>query len=293
MTDRDRATGGQRMRLLNKVICNNEYDQLKQVVVTPPTYMRIDHVINETQKYYQDTNIDIDKALSQHHYFIKVLQDHGVDVLEIEPTSALNEQVFTRDIGVTIGNQVIVAEMATEQREQETVYLKQFLAERSFPYQEIHLGSIEGGDVLIDQQTIWVGISQRTTEKAVQSLKKLLPDYRIEPIHLADGILHLDCTFNILSPEVALIYPNGMVEQDYHKIKSHYQCINVDQTEQFTLGTNILSIEEGKVISLPENKQTNTKLREADFEVIEVPFNEIIKSGGSFRCCTMPIYREK
>ncbi|WP_440896415.1 dimethylarginine dimethylaminohydrolase family protein [Amphibacillus sp. Q70] len=281
------------MRLANKNICHNEYDQLKQVVVTPPAYMQIDQVINETQKYYQNANIDIDKALEQHHFFTRVMQKHGVNVLEIDPEPTLNEQVFTRDIGVTIGNQVIVAQMATELREREIVFLKKFLTERDISYQEILIDSLEGGDVLIDGQMIWVGISKRTTEKAVQVLRKLLPDYQIETIHLTDDILHLDCTFNILSSNHALIYPTGMAEQDYQKIKSHYQCIHVDQAEQFTLGTNVLSIEEGKIISLPENKQTNTKLKEAGFEVIEVPFNEIIKSGGSFRCCTMPIYRAK
>jgi len=32
-------------------------------------------------------------------------------------------------------------------------------------------------------------------------------------------------------------------------------------------------------------------LRNHGFEVIEVDITEIIKSGGSFRCCTLPIER--
>lgn len=279
------------MYLASKINCNNEYDQLKQVIVTRPTYMRIDQVINETQKYYKDKNIDIDKALAQHQNFAKVMIKLGVDVIEIEPRSFLNEQVFTRDIGVTIGNQVLIAEMATEQRQQETKYLKQLLAERGLPFKEINLGSIEGGDILVDRETIWVGISERTSNEAVRALQQLFPNYQVEPIHLTDGILHLDCTFNILNPNLALVYPSGMDKQDYQKIKTHYQCIIVDEAEQFTLGTNVLSVGGDKVISLPENRKTNRKLIEADLEVIELPFNEIIKSGGSFRCCTLPIYR--
>lgn len=279
------------MKLANKTICHNEYDQLKQVIVTAPTYMRIEEIINETQKHYQDSNIDIDKALKQHHYFEKVMRDHGVEVIEIEPTPDLNEQVFTRDIGVTIGKQVIVSQMATDLRERETIYLKNFLTENKIAHHEIKIDSIEGGDVIIDQERIWIGVSDRTTRQAVQVLQQLLPDYQIETINLKGEILHLDCTFNIVGPNLALIYREGISEADYQKLNAHYQLIEVDSDEQFTLGTNVLSIARGKVISLPENKRTNQKLREAGLDVIEVPFNEIIKSGGSFRCCTMPIHR--
>ena len=281
------------MKLASKTICHTEYDQLKQVIVTPPTYMRIEEIINETQKRYQDSNIDSDKALKQHHFFQKVMREHGVEVIEIEPTPDLNEQVFTRDIGVTIGNQVIVSKMATDLRKQETIYLKKFLTENKLTYHEIEVDSIEGGDVIVDRDRIWIGVSDRTTIEAVQVLQQLLPDHQIETVHLNDEILHLDCTFNILGPNLALIYREGMAEADYQKLQSHYELIEVDVEEQFTLGTNVLSIAPGKVLSLPENKRTNQKLREAGLDVIEVPFNEIIKSGGSFRCCTMPIHREK
>src|SRR5699024_8009405 len=273
--------------------CNNEYDRLKEVIVTSPTYMRIEKVINQTQKYYQNDNIDVDKALEQHRYFLKVMRDHGIRVIEIEADPTLNEQVFTRDIGMTIGDQVFVAEMATELRQREIIHFNQLLDEQNIPHQAIQVDSIEGGDVIVDGETIWVGISGRTTKKASKALQQLLADFLIESIYLADEILHLDCTLNLVSGETALIYTDGIGEADYQKLRSRYQCIDVDHDEQFTLGTNVLSIEAGKVISLPENKRTNRKLREAGFEVIEVPFNEIIKSGGSFRCCTMPVWREK
>ena len=38
--------------------------------------------------------------------------------------------------------------------------------------------------------------------------------------------------------------------------------------------------------------EVNKKMREFGFNVIEVDFSEIIKSGGSFRCCSMPVERD-
>lgn len=281
------------MQVVNQTDCQNEYDRLKQVVVTKPKYMQINEVINETQKHYLELNIDIDKAVTQHQNFTEVMQDHGVEVFEIEAKPDLNEQVFTRDIGFTIGDRVFVAQMATDLRKGETIHLREFLTDKNASHSEINVDSIEGGDVIIDGKTIWVGISDRTTNEAAQILREQLPDYEIETIHLAADILHLDCAFNLVGAKLGLVYPEGMDKADYQKLASRYELIEVDDEEQFTLGTNVLSIAKGKVISLPENKRTNEKLREAGLEVIEVPFNEIIKSGGSFRCCTMPILREK
>ncbi|MER2113457.1 MAG: arginine deiminase family protein, partial [Solibacillus isronensis] len=62
--------------------------------------------------------------------------------------------------------------------------------------------------------------------------------------------------------------------------------------EQFQLGTNVLSIGNKRILSLPVNINVNKQLRDRGFQVIEVDITEIIKSGGSFRCCTLPILRE-
>jgi len=70
-----------------------------------------------------------------------------------------------------------------------------------------------------------------------------------------------------------------------------YDLIDVTEEEQFTLGTNVLSIGQKQIISMPTNQQVNSALRTRGYHVIEVAFDEIIKSGGSFRCCTLPVLR--
>lgn len=69
--------------------------------------------------------------------------------------------------------------------------------------------------------------------------------------------------------------------------------VKVTEEEQFQLGTNVLSIGNKRVLSLPVNGKVNKQLRNRGFQVIEVDITEIIKSGGSFRCCTLPITRER
>jgi N-dimethylarginine dimethylaminohydrolase len=275
----------------HKTVCFTEYDTLKRVILCSPQYMTIRDVINETQKHFQNEGIHIERALEQHEKFVQTLRSHGVEVILLPYHKKYPEQVFTRDIGFTLGETVFVADMASDVRKGEENVLRQWLEDEGFSYYNIVGDHIEGGDVIIDRKTIYVGLSNRTNQKAADHLQRLLSSFEVKAVPFKERYLHLDCVFNVISPELALIYPEALTEEDIKLFGSRYELIEVSKDEQFTLGTNVLSIGNKKILSLPVNKEVNKQLRERGFEVIEVDITEIIKSGGSFRCCTLPILR--
>ena len=268
-----------------------EYGVLQKVIVCPPTHMRIGTVINETQKRYITENIDVEIALEQHRGFVQVLEENDVEVIQLETEEQLNEQVFTRDIGFTIGNQLFVSAMGSGIRTGEVGVLKGKLKEKDIPFKDLVQESIEGGDVIVDKDRVWVGLSTRTSLNATKALQALLPNHQVIPVSLERRILHLDCAFNIVDDKLALIYHEAFTDTRINMLREHFDFIEVNKEEQFTLGTNVLSIGNKKIISMPNNKQVNEELRNRGFDVIEVPFDEIIKSGGSFRCCSLPLLR--
>jgi N-dimethylarginine dimethylaminohydrolase len=271
--------------------CQSEYDVLRKVIVCEPQFMAIDEIINDVQKKYKNDNINIDRALIQHHNFVAKMRDEGVDVITLAANSSFPEQVFTRDIGFTLGNQTFVSEMASSIRQGEESVLQKWLDTHQVPFQKLSQNHIEGGDVIIDGKTIYIGLSHRTSQSAIEQLQTDLPNYEIIIVPFDPKYLHLDCVFNILSPTEALIFPEALEAETVNFLASRYKLINVSKEEQFTMGTNVLSIGNKKVFSLPMNHQVNEEIRRHGYEVIEVDFSEIIKSGGSFRCCTMPITR--
>ncbi|EGQ24102.1 MULTISPECIES: dimethylarginine dimethylaminohydrolase family protein [Sporosarcina] len=270
--------------------CITEYDTLRRVILCPPKFMAIEEAINEVQKQYEDENIDKQRAMKQHAQFEELLKEHDVEVITLPASSEFPEQVFTRDIGFTIGDEVFIADLAADIRKGEEAPLKEWLSEEDVPYQSA-TERMEGGDIIVDRGTVYVGISSRTSKEAINQLEKKLPDYKIKRVPFDGRYLHLDCVFNILSPEKALIFPSAFDRETLKELAASYQLIEVSADEQFSLGTNVLSIGKGHVFSLPQNHQVNMALRANGFHVIEVDFSEIIKSGGSFRCCSMPIER--
>ena len=89
-----------------------------------------------------------------------------------------------------------------------------------------------------------------------------------------------------------MIFPEALDMETVQMLAERYTLIRVNEKEQFALGTNVLSIGDRKVFSQPQNRQVNKQLTARGFHVIEVDYSEIIKSGGAFRCCTMPLIRE-
>ena len=140
-----------------------------------------------------------------------------------------------------------------------------------------------------------VGIGQRTTLAGAAWLMQLVPDYEIVPIYLsglADGedVLHLDCSFLPVGDGYALIYPGGMREIPA-VLRETYELIEVTREEQQVLGTNVLSISPTCVVSQPTSTRINAEMRARGIDVLEVPYSEPPKTGGSFRCCTLPLHR--
>jgi N-dimethylarginine dimethylaminohydrolase len=279
-------------KVKRKIGCQSEYDTLRQVVLCSPDFMKIKEVINETQRHYVEENIDTSLAKKQHESFIHTLQENDVHVVLLPTHSKFPEQVFTRDIGFTLTNTVFTAAMERKIRQGEEQVLKQWLEENEVPFVQIESGSIEGGDVLIDRHTVWVGDSDRTSKEAITELGEKLHGMDLVRIPFAEEYLHLDCVFNVLSPTEALFFPPAFHKKGRDLLASRYDLIEVSVEEQFTLGTNILSIGKKTVVSLPINSGVNKKLRDRGYTVIEVDISEIIKSGGSFRCITMPLFRK-
>ncbi|MCY8838186.1 dimethylarginine dimethylaminohydrolase family protein [Bacillus atrophaeus] len=278
-------------KLEPKAACRNEYDVLQKVVLCSPEHMTIKDIINETQKHFEHDNINVSIAKKQHNHLIEALESQNIEVILLPVSSQFPEQVFTRDIGFTIGETVFISQMAAPVRQGEENVLTELLHKHNVPFTPIKNANIEGGDVIAAGDTVYVGISERTEDAAVDQLQQALPELTIVSVPMKKEFLHLDCVFNIISEKEALVYPPALRQKELDLLSARFDLIEVPDDEQFTLGTNVLSLGNNTILSLPQNHHVNQELAARGFHVIKVELSEIIKSGGSFRCCTMPLLR--
>lgn len=274
-----------------KPACRSEFDALQTVILCRPEHMTIKDIINGTQKHFKQENINIPVALKQHSEFIDILRSHQIEVVLLPADPALPEQVFTRDIGFVLGETAFISNMAASVRQGEEKVFQNLLDNKKIPYTRLKKANIEGGDILIADGTVYTGLSKRTDKAAVRELREALPEMTVVPIPLKEDFLHLDCVFNMISETEALYCKNGLRQEEIDLLAERFEMIEVPEEEQFTLGPNILSLSNQTIISLPQHRHTNRELRKRGYTVIEIEFSEIIKSGGSFRCCTLPLAR--
>ena len=230
--------------------------------------------------------------------FKTALAQHGVAVLQPIPLDGVPDQLMTRDIGVVIGDTFVVTQMANESRRQEWLGLLPIL-DKIGTQRVIKVPDdvvLEGGDVIVDNGRIFVGLSQRTQSDGVRFLANHFSQFEVVPVplkQLADGenVLHLDCSFVPVGAGHALIYADGLAEIPA-AITEQYALIEVTKAEQQRLATNVLSISPTQVIARSQSSRVNIKMRQRGLEVIELPFDDPPKTGGSFRCCSLPLWRD-
>lgn len=223
-------------------------------------------------------------------------------------------QIFTRDIGFVVGDTFVKSNILPD-RELELDAI-QYVIDTINPMkvirppEEVH---IEGGDVMLWNNYIFVGtykgsdykdyITARTNMNGVHYLKETFPDKIVKEFDLVksklearDNALHLDCCFQPVGKDKAIIYKNGFREEaDYQFLVSLFGMENlfhIQREEMYHMFSNVFSIDENVVVSERNFTRLNNWLRENGFVVEEIPYAEIAKQEGLLRCSTLPLIRD-
>jgi len=245
--------------------------------------------------------------------FETVLKKYGVTVFRPQLISDYN-QIFTRDIGFVIDNIFIKSNILPD-RERELDAIQYVIdqiqpAQVVRPPEEVH---IEGGDVMLWENYIFVGtykgsdykdyITARTNMQGVEYLRKLFPNKIVKEFDLVkskiearDNALHLDCCFQPVGKDKAIIYKRGFREEaDYLFLEQLFGIDNlfhIKRKEMYHMYSNVFSIAPDVVVSERKFTRLNNWLRKNGFTVEEIPYAEIAKQEGLLRCSTLPLIRE-
>ncbi len=302
-----------------KISINNETSHLKSVVLgiandfggTPTLAEAYDpkskeHIKNGTFP----SECDLIEEMSG---FAGVLEKYGVEVYRPDLIPNCN-QIFSRDIGFVIDDKFIKANILEKRiHEMEGI---QYLMD-TIPHEQLlsapEEARMEGGDVMPWNEFLFIGYSKkpdfekyevsRTNEEGVAFLKDVFPNREVRAFELnksdtnpRENALHLDCCFQPIGKNGAIIYKDGFKnEVDYNFLVTYFgreNIIEIDQEEMYQMYSNIFSVSEEVIVSTVDFQRLNTELRKRGFTVEEIKYSEVSKMEGLLRCSTLPLLRD-
>lgn len=284
----------------------SETDTLKITLIGRAQGYRINEayteIVNEAQRAGLPQQDQLDEEFEN---FRRILEEHNVEVRIPDYVGKfVYDQLTPRDIAVVVGNKLILCNMVRRSRKYEVAGIFPHITDFSGQEPDVLIPPpgvlLEGGDIIVDRGHIFVGISQRSNKVGLEWLQSTFSDtFKVVPLYTkplaeAENVLHLDCAFNPVGDRLALIYPEGF-KSISKVIRESYDWIEIDRREQDALATNVLSISPGTLIARnhPDCRRVNEKIREKGIKVVEIPFDGAPATGGSFRCCSMPLVREQ
>jgi len=298
---------------------NNEFGKLNEVILgiaqSNGGVPKLDECYDpKSREHVQNGTFPEEAHLSDElNQFLNVLKKYNVSVFRPTLIEDYN-QIFSRDIAFVIGEKLVVSNIIKD-REKEINAIENIISQIN-PSNIIRLSNkarIEGGDVIIHNDHIFIGYSKeedfkqfqvaRTNEIAIEEIKENFSNKKIVAFELKksdyqakENALHLDCCFQPIGKKMAIIYEEGFKrKEDVDYIKRLFgedKLIKITQKEMYDMNSNVFSISEDTIVSEIGFKRLNSILRTKGFKVEEIKFSEIAKMEGLLRCTTLPLKRQ-
>ena len=264
------------------------------------------HVIAGTYPKEQDMIVEMESVA-------RVFEKYGIKVFRPKVIENYN-QIFSRDIGFVIEDKFITANILPD-RDLEISAIDHVLdlipkENRISLPEDCH---VEGGDVMPWNNYIFIGtysgndypeyITARTNVNAVKAIQELFPTKIVKSFELRksndnakENALHLDCCFQPIGKDKAIIHKNGfLIEEEFLWLVDFFgkeNIFEISKDEMYQMNSNVFSISENIIVSEQNFTRLNTWLVEKGFTVEKVPYAEIAKQEGLLRCSTLPLVRD-
>ena len=254
----------------------SEIDKISKVIIHRPGWSHENMHPNHIQEYLSDGQlnpnyllfddlIDTQLAVREHDRFTDIIKlfTGKENCLDVVHDMAKNSQfykdlsnkvlpnmIFTRDLGVVIGKKILIPWAAKKVRHSENEFISNVFKNYFAHYEIIQFHnlspdtSIEGGDITIfNKDLVIIGISERTTKKAIKSIESIIFDEGFNRIYAIEipkkrSMMHIDTVLTKISQNEVIYFSPLFDEQ-----KPNIYNINKGQSISTTKPSNINLIE--------------------------------------------------
>jgi N-dimethylarginine dimethylaminohydrolase len=213
----------------------------------------------------------------------KQLTNLGIKVEKINGNG--DELIWVRDIFILIDNTYFILNLTnndTMNRNRATEFNEVInYLDKKFHIEYIPKNiMVEAGDIIINNNDIFIGINKRTDIKAIEYFQNRLSNYNIIPIY--HTALHLDCIFTVLNNNKIIYDKNYII--DLSNIPNYYETLNIRIISNSNISCNLILVGNSILIAEDNNEKLIKLLEILNYNVIPIKYYNLGKEGGGVRC---------
>jgi dimethylargininase len=242
------------------------------VLVRPPGPRLAEGIVTHRQR----RPIDVELARQQHAAYVAALAAHGWTPSVVAPADDCPDAVFVEDTVIVIDDLAVLTRPGADRRRGELAGTEAAVRALGLRVARIdEPGTLDGGDVLRVDPTVYVGLGGRTNTEGIRGLADLIEPLgrTVVPVRLT-GVLHLKSALTAL-PDGTLIGLPAMV--DTSELPPVLTAVEEPGSHVVPLGGSTVLL----AASAPE---TAERLADLGLDVVSVEIGEFEKLEGCVTC---------
>ena len=253
------------------------------------------------------TPVDQDLALAQWRILVETYRSLGHTVHELAPRPGLPDMVFAANGSTVVGGRVLGASFATPQRAAEAGHHAAWHTEHadalgwSSITEPVHTNEAEG-DFAVLADVVLAGYGFRTDPRAHAELAEVAGVPVVGLRLVDDRYYHLDVALGVLEDGPVLSvpvgtpgrgniawYPPAFSPSSQAVVRRLFpEAVVAADVDAEVLGLNLVS--DGRHVVVPaQAEKLAAQLAECGYVPVPVDLSELLKGGGSIKCCTQEL----
>ncbi|WP_416969947.1 dimethylargininase [Streptomyces sp. 4F14] len=260
----------------------------RRLLMCPPSHFDVTYSINPWME--PEKPVDGGLALAQWERLRSLYRDLGHTVEVVRPAAGLPDMVFAANGATVVDGKVLGARFRHEERTAEGPLYLAWLRANGFPdtHWPEHVNEGEGDYLLVGRRLL-AGTGFRTDPRSHAEAQEYfgLP---VTGLTLVDPrFYHLDTALAVLADDEVMYYPEAFSPGSRAVLRELFPGALLASAEDAAVfGLNAFS--DGRHVLLPQSAtRLMAGLRDRGFEPIGVDLTELLKAGGSVKCCTLEL----
>ena len=247
-------------------------------LVRPPGPLLADGLVTHIDR----TPIDTELAADQWRGYVDALQHHGWTTAVVEPADECADAVFVEDAMVVFDRLCVITRPGAASRRAEVIGAE--AAALAAGLEVVHIvepGTLDGGDVLKVDRTVYVGVGGRTNAPAVAQLAQILAPsgWHVRPVPVR-RVLHLKSAVTAL-PDGTVVGFADLVNDP----SSFDRFLAVPEPA----GAHVVLLGDDRLLMSADAPRTAALYRSMGYGVVEVDISEFEKLEGCVTCLSVRI----